>query len=122
MSPILLGVPAIPGSNTGNSIAHDLNPEVFFSCFETADTAGLGILPVGSVAPGCTLDVPVKLAYASKFQLRPSLVESPAGTWLFLSIDDAYTCAALSFLFVSEIWMGLSWTVSIFVGVFSVMV
>lgn len=39
-------------------------------------TGGPGYRSLGSIASGCTLDVPVKMAYASHLQMRPS---SPAG-------------------------------------------
>ncbi|CAM9715643.1 unnamed protein product, partial [Sphacelaria rigidula] len=51
-----------------------------FDALDTASgTGGLGTQPMGSVAAGSTLHVPVKLAYASKFQVRP-LPNTSAGT------------------------------------------
>ena len=38
----------------------------------------LGSLSLGSVAPGCTLDMPVRMVYASHFQVRPSSTGSAA--------------------------------------------
>lgn len=47
-------------------------------------TGGPGYRSLGCVAPGCTLDVPVKMAYASHLQMRPSSL-APAAAAAALS-------------------------------------
>ena len=46
---------------------------------------GLGERSLGCVAPGCTLDVPVKMVYASHLQLRP--VDGSTSSAAFGSVD-----------------------------------
>lgn len=47
---------------------------------------GLGKRSLGCVAPGCTLDVPVKMVYASHLQLRPVSSSSSSPSTSFASI------------------------------------
>ena len=48
---------------------------------------GLGKCSLGCVAPGCTLDVPVKMVYASHLQLRP-MADSASSSAAFASIAE----------------------------------
>ena len=60
----------------------------------SSSLTGLGERSLGCIAPGCTLDVPVKMVYASHLQLRPVAGSSPSSSAAFASIAVGMSEAA----------------------------